>query len=453
MIQFLPLGGADEIGASCYYLNIGGTGIILDSGVHPRKKGFESLPSFELIENLPVDFVFISHAHQDHIGALPFLVKKFPHLIIYTTRQTKEIAELTLHNASNILMEEMDTTENFIPYTHEEIDFLIDSIRTVEYNLPLEISGIRHNSTNKIKVEFYDAGHILGSAGILIIYEDIKIFYTGDINLSKQKIMDGADIPSTAVNILLTESTYGATDSSLLSNWINEQKRFALEANKILNKGGSILIPVFALGKTQELLATIHSLISKGSLTETFIYTGGLGKQISKIYDRNKFIVKRQNKNFEFSDVEQIDLYDINDVNFFNKKPGIVLASSGMMLKKTKSYELMRHWINQKDFAVFIVGYVDSETPAYQILKSNVGDKILLEQEEYIVNCSVERFYFPSHSKREELLEITKNLNPEIIVLLHGEEEAKNWLGNKMLTLKEKIKVYSAEKGRVINLL
>ncbi len=453
MITLLSLGGADEVGASCFYLNISGTGIVLDSGIHPQKKGYDALPSFDLIENLPVDFVFISHAHQDHIGSLPFLIKKFAHLIIYSTPQTREIAELTLHNAVNILKEEMGGIENFVPYTHGEIDLLIRTIRTIECNETIEIRGLRHSGSS-IKITFYDAGHILGSVGILIEYEGERIFYTGDINLSKQKIMDGADLPNGKIDTLMTESTYAATDSKILSTWQNEQKRFSKEANKVLNSGGSILIPVFALGKTQEILATISSLMEKRSLTETTIYTGGLGNHISKVYDNNKYLVKRQIKNFEFKEVEQSDLFEIHDLNLFNKNPGIVLASSGMMLEGTKSFELMKYWLKQKDFAIFIVGYMDSETPGYKILNSVIGDKITLPNspEAEIVRCDVKRFYFPSHSKREDLFEIVKRLKPEKVVLVHGEDAARDWLGHKILSFSNDVKVYLAEKEKPIEL-
>ncbi|MCZ6703742.1 MAG: MBL fold metallo-hydrolase, partial [Ignavibacteria bacterium] len=108
MVTFLPLGGADEIGANCYYLNINGSGIILDCGMHPKKTGLDALPKFELLENKALDYVLISHAHQDHINALPFLIKKFPHLKIVTTPQTRAIAELTLHNAISILGQQIE---------------------------------------------------------------------------------------------------------------------------------------------------------------------------------------------------------------------------------------------------------------------------------------------------------------------------------------------------------
>jgi Cft2 family RNA processing exonuclease len=95
MIKFVPLGGAAEIGANCYYLNIEGMGVLLDCGMHPQKKGLDALPDFDLIEESPVDFVLISHAHMDHISALPYLVQRHPYIRIISTLQTRAIAELT----------------------------------------------------------------------------------------------------------------------------------------------------------------------------------------------------------------------------------------------------------------------------------------------------------------------------------------------------------------------
>jgi len=107
MISFLPIGGGNEIGANSYYLNFNGNGIILDCGIHPQKTGLESLPNFDLLRDKSVDHCIISHAHQDHIGALPFLVKKFPYVKIITTPQTRALAELTLHNSVSILKKEL----------------------------------------------------------------------------------------------------------------------------------------------------------------------------------------------------------------------------------------------------------------------------------------------------------------------------------------------------------
>jgi len=448
MIKFLPLGGADEIGASSFYLNISGTGILLDCGIHPRKKGIEALPNFDILYDLPLDFVLISHAHQDHIGSLPFLIQRFPHVIIYSTVQTKEIAEITLHNATNILMQNESAGLDFKLYTHEEIELLVRSIRTIEYKDVLPLTGMRHNSPEQIKISFHDAGHILGSAGILINHEGRKIFYTGDINISNQSIMEKADLSGIRnIDILVLETTYGATDSGKLGTWHSEQLRFAKAANKILNNGGSVLIPVFALGKTQEMLATIYGMMNKGNLIETNIYTGGISKQISKIYDRNRYIVRRANPDFELNEINQIDFLEIEDLNHFKKNPGIVLASSGMMIEGTTSFRFADYWLKQENFGIFVVGYMDEDTPGFKVMTAKKNDEIQLGEFglPQIVKCSIERFYFPSHSKREDLIDIVKSVNPKRVILVHGEHDSKNWVGFNILHEYPHIKLHSAE--------
>lgn len=456
MIKFLPLGGADEIGASCFYLNIFGTGLLLDCGTHPRKKGKDSLPNFNLINNEPVDFVIISHAHQDHIGALPFLVQEFPHVIIYSTYQTKEIADITLHNAVNILAQENLVENELRNYTHDEIDLLVKSIRDIEYLKTIEIKGLRHSINESIKITLSDAGHILGAASVIIEIAEQKIIYTGDINLSSQSLMQSADINYfNDSTLLLTETTYGSTDSAQLGTWASESKRFAKAANKVLHKGGSVLIPVFALGKTQEMLSTINYLIKKRLLTDCPIYTGGISREISNIYDRNRYLVNYGNNEFLLKDVPQINLLEVDDHNTFKKNPGIVLASSGMMLSGTTSYKLMEFWIKQSNFGIFTVGYLDVDTPGYKVINTRKGESAVLmdSKEPQIIYCDTERFYFPSHSKREALLKIAKISNAGKIVLLHGENDSKDWIGHHLLHQQKSIQLYSSEIGKEIRFL
>ena len=453
MIRFLPLGGADEIGASSFYLNISGTGILLDCGIHPRNKGIESLPKFELLNNEPLDFVIISHAHQDHIGSLPFLIQRIPHAIIYSTPQTKEIAEITLHNAANILYAGQNSSDELKIYTHEEIDLLVRSIRTALYSETISLKGLRHNSVNPINITFYDAGHILGAASVKIEFENEIIFYTGDINLSGQSIMTSADLSGVKkVTTLILESTYGSTESLKLGTLETEQKRLATSANKILHNGGSVLIPVFALGKTQEILALIHLLMKKKILTDAPIYTGGIGRDISALYDKNRYLVRRNHIKLELKEIPQMNLHDIVDYNFFKKNPGIVLASSGMMLEGTVSFKLMNYWLAMESFGIFGVGYMDKETPGYKVLSAKQGDKINLTEfgASYKVKCTIERFYFPSHSKREELLAIVKHTNARRVILLHGDNQSKDWLGYNILNKFNHIMLYSAETGKQI---
>lgn len=433
MLQFLALGGAGEIGANCYYLKIAGTGILLDCGMHPKKTGVDALPEFKLLEDKPIDYVLISHAHQDHLNGLPFLIKKFPHIKIITTPQTRAIAELTLRNAITILKRQVNK-EQFEIYSYDEVDLLIQSIQYKAYGEKFRLKSITANDDDFIEAEFYDAGHILGSAGILLKHKKSSVFYTGDINLSGQTLLNGAALPNFKVDTLITETTYGATDSSGLLKWDKELERFSSSINKIINNGGSILIPVFSLGKMQEMLASIWLLMKKRKLVEVDIFTGGLGRKINRVYDYNRYTVKRNEQEIILHDIPQKDLNGVTNPAEFIKSPSIVLASSGMMIENTNSFLLAKHFLAHKKSAIFTVGYMDEETPGYKVANARKGDKIKLAavDKEIEVKCIIKNFRFSAHSKREEIIKIAEKLNPQNILLVHGDNEAINYIGMKL---------------------
>ena len=449
MIEFLPLGGAGEIGANSYYLDLDGLGVILDCGMHPQKTGLDSLPKFYLLNDKPTDYVLISHAHQDHLNALPFLIKKFPHLKIITTPQTRAVAELTFNNAISILKRQVDENE-FEIYTRDEVNLLIKSINYKSYNEKFTLNSF--SSTSQAEVEFFDAGHIIGSAGILIRYKNKKIFFTGDIKLSSQTLLPRATLPNGKIDLLITETTYGATDSSGINDWEKEAERFITSINKIINKGGSVLIPVFALGKMQEMLSTIWLMMQRNKIAKVDIYTAGIGNKISRVYDYNRFVVNRNEKELVLHEIPQKNLNEIKDTDEVFKFPSIVLASSGMMIENTNSYYFAKRWFQKKGSAIFTVGYMDSSTPGFIIANAKKGDKIQLNQNDkkVEVKCEINNFRFSSHSKREELLSLVKLLNPQNVILVHGDIEAIDWMGASILRNFPDKKVYAAALGKSI---
>jgi cleavage and polyadenylation specificity factor subunit 3 len=357
-------------------------------------------------------------------------------------------------------MEQLADDDSIKIYTHAEIDLLIRSIDYRAYNEEFIINGYAHKENDSIKACFYDAGHILGSAGILIEYKTKKIFYTGDINLEPQSLMPGAELPHGKADILILESTYGATTSASIPGWKQEALRFAQRANKILAGGGSVLIPVFSLGKQQEVLTTIWHLMQKGKLTLTDIYTGGLATKISKVYDYNRYTVRRIDKDFELKSIPQKDVYQAESPEEYFKHPCFVLASSGMIVEGTLSFRLAGRWLREKNSAIFTVGYMEESTPGYKIIKAGKGEKITLSRfsGEEEIKCSIEQFRFSSHAKREGLLEIVNRLSPENVILVHGDPAAIDWIGGAILKNKTQnkiprekpLRVFRAEAGREI---
>ena len=450
-ISFTVIGGGQEIGANCFHLNIDGTGIILDAGLHPQKKGNEALPNFSLLDRLQSDFVLISHAHTDHIGALPYLIQQIPHLKIFTSTQTRDLAELMLHNSLAIVQKEIIDGDPLPKYTHEQVDLLTESINPLIYNLPFQLQGYRGNS--EVTITLFDAGHVLGSAGILIENEHLRIFYTGDTCAPKQSLLAGADYPDEPVNILILECTAGATGS--LAKRSEEAKRLAKSVNKIIDKGGSILIPIFALGKFQETLSLLHAMMNKGSIPQVDIYTSGMACEISDMYDLHRYNTKRIKKDFSIKEIPQVPIIneELLDAKYF-RVPSIVLVSSGMMIQGTTSFALAQRWLKEKNFGIFFVGYIDPLTPANKVLNSKVGDLIRLTDtsDEIKVACEVETFRLTSHSNREELIDVVKRLKPKTVILVHGEKDAFDWIGEEILTRIPKTRVIRPELGKVYDI-
>ena len=190
--------------------------------------------------------------------------------------------------------------------------------------------------------------------------------------------------------------------------------------------------------------------MQKRSLIQTDIYTGGIGPKISRVYDYNRYAVNMIDKEFELKNIPQKNLYEITNFEEFFKRPSIVLASSGMLLEKTASFNLSQYWIKKHRSAIFTVGYMEEKTPGFKLENAAMGDKIKLSEylEPEIIKCDIKRFRFPSHALREELIEIVKKLNPAKVILVHGDPPAIDWVGARIIKGYKHIKVFSAQEGR-----
>lgn len=430
------LGGAEEIGANSCYLNLDGTGLLIDAGLHPRDRAERALPWLEGLEHRPSDAVVITHAHTDHVGGLPYVLRKLPHVRTVMSHATRDLTHDVLHNCAKLLKSDVTRwfpKEALDYYKRDVIEMIRHGFEAVPYNEPWVIRGF--NGLSDVSVRLHPAGHILGSASVHLSCNGMSILHTGDIQFDHQAMIAKAATPREHVDCLITEATNAFSDRP--NDYAQESKRLAQFVNTVTNANGSVLIPSFALGKTQEILRTLYTLMRKGSIPQLPIYTGGLGVKISKVYDQHCYTEPMRTPGFEVSDIPQERIrFDQLFTADYMRKPSIVVASSGMVNKGTTSYALATAWLQKPNFGIAVIGYQDPETPGHALLHSGVDRPFDFGGRTMKRLCLIDRFRFSAHASLEGLLGLIMDVRPSTLCIVHGEPEACDHLA---LCVKERL--------------
>lgn len=434
-MKFTNLTRQTEIGANCYYLESAGQGLVLDSGMHPKREGDDALPDFDAIGDRPVDAIIVSHAHQDHMGTLPVLMRRHQQARVFMTEATADIGDALLHNSVNVMTRQQEERGRMLPplFTHRETNRASEAWRTCRYRQAVSLSGERgrQQRENGTTFEFIDAGHVLGSAGVLWRAEGRTIFYTGDVNFEDQTIAQGAKFPEEGIDVLIIETTRG--DHPLPEGFTRaaEERWLAEAIARAFGTGGCVLMPVFALGKTQEALAMFHRFRREQLLGEFPIYIGGLSTRMTEIYDRYALTSRRNFPRLQLLEALQPFVLNGQNIHEAPARGGRVYAlSSGMMTPKTLSNTFARQIISNPQHSIFFVGYADPITPAGILRTAKPGDMVSLDPEQPAqeLRCNIETFQFSAHASRESILEYIKKLAPKKVVLVHGDPPAVEWV-------------------------
>src|SRR6059036_2750143 len=199
--------------------------------MHPKDTGEDALPHFKAIADRGIEAILISHAHQDHIGTLPLAMRRFPSARVFMTEATAEVGSVLLHNSVNVMTRQREEIgeASYPLFTHRETDRASERWRWCPLRQRISISGERAPQGEKdtLTFEFFDAGHVLGSSGILLRAEGKTVFYTGDVNFDDQTIMQAAAFPEEKPDVLIMECTRG--DHAKPEGWTraSEEQRLA----------------------------------------------------------------------------------------------------------------------------------------------------------------------------------------------------------------------------------
>lgn len=406
-----PLGAGQEVGRSCIILEFKGRKIMLDCGIHPGLEGMDALPYIDLIDPAEIDLLLISHFHLDHCGALPWFLQKTSFKgRTFMTHATKAIYRWLLSDyvkVSNISADDM-------LYTETDLEESMDKIETINFHEVKEVAGI--------KFWCYHAGHVLGAAMFMIEIAGVKLLYTGDFSRQEDRHLMAAEIPSVKPDILIIESTYG---THIHEKREEREARFCNTVHDIVNREGRCLIPVFALGRAQELLLILDEYWQNHPELHDIpiYYASSLAKKCMAVYQTyvhamNDKIRKAININnpFVFKHISNLKSMD----HFDDIGPSVVMASPGMM-QSGLSRELFESWCTDKRNGVIIAGYSVEGTLAKHIM-SEPEEITTMSGQKLQLKMSVDYISFSAHTDYQQTSEFIRALKPPHVILVHGEQ-------------------------------
>ncbi|HEU0009611.1 MAG TPA: MBL fold metallo-hydrolase [Verrucomicrobiae bacterium] len=458
LMRILNLNPDTGIGASAWFVELEGHRILLDAGTHPKLEGHASLPLYKLIAREDLDAIAISHCHHDHVGSLPVAMRYFPEAHVLLTDLSYFLAERVLHNSVNVMMRQRDELgiREYPLYSHTEVDDIESCFQGFRYNREVEWAA-HHKSRagfDSPVLEFYDAGHALGSAGIMLRGKKETLFYTGDVSFHDQTILRGARFEDVQADVLIMETTRGDRPTPPGFTRQGEIERLTAALHRVLKRGGSVLIPTFALGRTQEILALLALLMKAGKLKRQPIYIGGLGRVFTEIYDLEAHRTHRQHPSLRLTEALNLVVMEKGQVDKMKLAGGrIFVLTAGMMSENTAAHDLAVRMMGDPRQAIFFVGYADPDTPGGRLKAARDGESFIFSAGAGQVSrrCEVQDFDLTAHANREELLDFVGEVAPRAVLLGHGEADSRKWFEQQIHARHPRIKIFQPEPGKAVH--
>jgi Cft2 family RNA processing exonuclease len=447
-MRIVNLNSDTDIGASAWFVEMDGNRLLLDAGAHPKREGRDSLPLYSAVAGEDADAIALTHCHHDHVGSLPVAVRQFPKASILMTELSYFLLGRVLHNSVNVMLRQRDEAgvRDYPLYTHAELEEIEPQFQGFRYRREIE-----WNSLAKVRagrpaptLEFHDAGHALGSAGILVRGKSGTLFYTGDVCFHDQTLLKAARFSDIRADVLIMETTRGEHPTPPGFTREAEIERLAAALRRVLATGGCVLMPSFALGRTQEILAQLALMMAAGQLRRQPIYIGGLGRVFTETYDLKAHLANRGHPDLQLA--ERLQLIVLEREELLNMKltgGRIFVLTAGMMTDGTPAHDLAIRMAGQEKLAIFFVGYADPDTPGGRLKASKPGVPFIFSASagELTRHCIMEDFDLTAHASRESLVDFVGTVSPRVVILGHGSPTARQWVAGQIHDRHPKIQI------------
>lgn len=434
-VRVTALGSYREVGRAMHLVTTNESKILVDCGAKPTTNRSEVQPFFAAPEMLPLDnldAVVITHAHIDHIGMLPVLFKYGYRGPVYCTPPTRDL--MTLLQIDYIKVAKAEGNEP--PYSKADIQECIKHVVDINWGDKTDISP-------DIKMTMENAGHILGSSSVYMqIGEgkgEHKLLFSGDIKYEKSWLFDAATVRFPKVETLVIESTYGGPQDVQPTRQQASQELQDL-IQDALGRRGKIFCPVFAVGRSQEVMIAIDQLFKSGIVKPVTVWLDGMISEATAIHSSHPNFLNRDLRRqmlkggmdnpFNSSWFKQVDSREQRDAILLDPNPCIVLATSGMMTGGP-IVEYFKHWAPEPSATLCFVGYQASGTLGRRLQKGHAQVPLMDGGQTLMVDirCNMVTIDgFSGHSDRNQLIDYVDALNPtpRKIICHHGDPQTCN---------------------------
>lgn len=426
------LGGADEVGASCTLIEIEGRRILVDAGIRMGAAQGSQLPNFSVLDDVGMpDEVLITHAHTDHTGALPVLVNSLPADVkVYSTPATQAITRVLLSDAVKLMAQDRDGE---LPlYPPEAADAALGCMVDVPWLATVPICG------GALTATWIPAGHILGAALIYIEGVSESVLMTGDVSVANQLTIPGMVVPQCRPDVMVMESTYGNRQHADRGQ---QEAALALRVAEVVEAGGKVLVPAFAVGRAQEVILILARAMRRKQIPEFPVFVDGMVRSVNAVYsafgdDLAPQVRRRAERDEDifYSDTVGAVSSPADRRRVLSGPPCCIVASSGMLVGGASSFYAERLAGDAANL-IAITGYQDEESPGRALLdlmqaRDPEERVLMLNGQRVRVACQVEPYSLSAHADGGELTGLVQRLKPRTCFLVHGDADARGALSS-----------------------